>query len=275
MEIVGACFCGKNTTSIIQPLDHGRVLATKRLCRKWFLEEVMFVLEDKTEESEHTRGQRTLQNLRNYTIKSEIFNFAATWKAVKRQTLESGWKHLLNNIDANLQFTACEVSDSHRTIWNVGEKKVTEDAILQWLEEDESDPGYQVMTEREIAEEVLAHDKTNEERDDEEEEEEWPPICKIKKCELRSHLEDLITFIDSSCDLEVQSYYSHSRAFREIIIRKHQTSKTQRTSDAFFKPISQPKPLSPRRSTSSANGVNLFPGLTINMEEEESESSSE
>jgi hypothetical protein len=40
-------------------------------------------------------------------------------------------------------------------------------------------------------------------------------------------------------------------------------------------PISRPKPLSPQPSTSSANGVNLSPGLPINMEEEQSNSSSE
>jgi hypothetical protein len=65
---------------------------------------------------------------------------------------------------------------------------------LQWLEEDEGDPEYQVMTEREIAEEVMAHDKTDGESDDDEEE--GPPICKIKLSELRFRLNDLITLID-------------------------------------------------------------------------------
>jgi hypothetical protein len=45
-------------------------------------------------------------------------------------------KKLLNNMDANLQFEDCEISDFQRIIWNSGEKDVTEDAILQWLEDD-------------------------------------------------------------------------------------------------------------------------------------------
>jgi hypothetical protein len=91
----------------------------------------MVVLEDETDESEDTRGQRTLQNLRNYTLKSEIFNIAAASKAVKSQTLKNGWKQLSNNMDADLQFEGCEVSDFHRTIWNADRTEVTEDAILQ------------------------------------------------------------------------------------------------------------------------------------------------
>jgi hypothetical protein len=39
-----------------------------------------------------TREQRTLQNMRNYTPKSEISSFAGSSKAVKSQTLKFGWK---------------------------------------------------------------------------------------------------------------------------------------------------------------------------------------
>jgi hypothetical protein len=37
---------------------------------------------------------------------------------------------------------------------------------LWWLDEDESDPGYHMMTERGIAEEVMACDKMVKESDD-------------------------------------------------------------------------------------------------------------
>jgi hypothetical protein len=62
----------------------------------------------------------------------------------------------------------------------------------------------------------MARDKTKEESDNDEEE--GPPTCKIKLSELRSHLDYLITFINSSSDPEVQPYHSHFRASRKIII---------------------------------------------------------
>jgi predicted kinase len=43
----------------------------------------MVVLKDKTEENEDTRRQRMLQNLRNYTLKLTIFNFAAACETLK------------------------------------------------------------------------------------------------------------------------------------------------------------------------------------------------
>jgi hypothetical protein len=55
-------------------------------------------------------------------------------------------------------------------------------------------------------------------------EEEGLSICKIKLSELRTHLDDLITFMDSSSDHEVEPYDSHFRAFRDIIIRNFQNT---------------------------------------------------
>jgi hypothetical protein len=98
---------------------------------------------------------------------------------------------------------------------------------------------------------------------------------RIKLFELRYHIESLITFINSLSDPEVQPNYSHFQTFREIIISKHQTSRTQQKWDAIFMRISRPKPVSLQPSISSANGANLSPGLTINMEEEQSYLSSE
>jgi hypothetical protein len=72
-----------------------------------------------------------------------------------------------------------------------GEKEVTEDAISQWLEENEGDPGYQVRTKRDTAEELKSRDETDEESDDDVEEER--PVCKIKLSELRYYIDDLIT----------------------------------------------------------------------------------
>lgn len=93
---------------------------------------------------------------------------------------------------------------------------------MQWLEED-SDHGYQMMTE--IAEEVMVCDKTDEKSNDDKEE--GRPICKIRLSELRLPHDDFINCINSSSNSEVQPYYSHYGAFRQIIIHKHQTSKMQ------------------------------------------------
>jgi uncharacterized protein YggL (DUF469 family) len=38
-------------------------------------------------------------------------------------------------MNADLEFKGCEVRDFHGTVRKADEKEVTEDAVLQWLEE--------------------------------------------------------------------------------------------------------------------------------------------
>lgn len=240
-------FLPKNT-SLIQPMDQGIILATKRIYRKKFLEEVMVILMDKDNE-EDTRGQRTLQNLKSYSLKSAIFNFAAAWKEVKMQTLENGWKNLLDDEDAELDLEGLEVTDYCRTIQNIGVEEAAEEDVLQWLEEDEGDPGYHIMTESEIADEVMTLEDEDGSGDNEEEE---TAVPKTKLSVIRSHLDDIITFMDNSSDIEIQLYYTHFRNFRELIIKKQQTSKVQSKLDGFFKAGS------PKTSASTSN-INVTP----------------
>lgn len=245
-------FLPKNTTSLIQPMDQGIILATKRIYRRKFLDEVMVVLQNE-DNAEDTRGQRTLQNLKCYNLKSTIFNFAAAWKEVKEQTLKNGWKNLFDGQDADIDLEGLEVSDFCRTIHNNIGGEVAEEDILEWLEVDEGDPGYNIMTESEIADEVM--NQKNEDGSEDSEEEETT-LRKIKLSVVRSHLDDLITFIDYSSDNEIQLYYTHFRNFRELIIKKQRTSKVQTKLDSFFK-VGLPKvsaPISNSNVTSVSEG---------------------
>jgi hypothetical protein len=87
------------------------------------------------------------------------------------------------------------------------------------------------MTEREIAEEVMAHDKMDKESNDEKE---------LAKSHLLILKFDCITLT--------------SKLSKRLLFV---STKTQLKLDAFFKVISWPKPVSPQPNTSSANGVNL------------------
>jgi hypothetical protein len=60
---------------------------------------------------ENTRRVRTLQNLREYSIKSIIFNSAAAWKEMKTTTLPNGWTKLLQDTEPENNFKGFETSD--------------------------------------------------------------------------------------------------------------------------------------------------------------------
>ena len=79
---------------------------------------------------------------------------------------------------------------------------------------------------------VLAGDDGDDSSDDDNEDETLPPKPKLSL--VRECLDNIISYIDLSPESEMQQYYQHFRAFREIIIRKqHQPGKQQNR----FKPV--------------------------------------
>jgi hypothetical protein len=104
-----------------------------------------------------------LQNLRRYSIKSAILNFAAAWKEMKTMTLANGWTKLLQEPEND--FRGLETSDFHAIIKRVGDD-VSESDVEQWLDNNDGDPGYQILSQDKTAESVLQGDDNVDEEDD-------------------------------------------------------------------------------------------------------------
>ena len=87
-------------------------------------------------------------------------------KAVKTTTLANAWKNLLYAAqDVAYDIEGLEPKDFHHVLARAGEE-VSLDDIREWLEETEDDPGHHVMTDEEIAENVLKGDTIEEEEED-------------------------------------------------------------------------------------------------------------
>ncbi|KAF2353176.1 DDE superfamily endonuclease domain [Trinorchestia longiramus] len=227
-------FLPPHVTSLIQPMDQGVILSCKRLYQRRYLDKVLVVLEDEEDVTDDTRGKKTIDNIKNYNIKSAIFNVAAAWNAVKITTLGNAWKKLLYDAEVEYDFEGFEARDFHRILRRAGEGKVSKDDVRTWLDDTESDPGFQVMTEEEIAHDVLAGDNRDDSSDEGEDDEPLP--TKPKLSVVRESLDNLISYIDLSPESEIQQYYPHFRTFREIIIHKQHQSGKQLKLNSFFKP---------------------------------------
>ncbi|KAG7158270.1 Tigger transposable element-derived protein 7-like 37 [Homarus americanus] len=194
--------------------------------------------EEEEDLTEDTRGQRTVNNVKNYNLKSAILNLAASWKALKTTTLANAWKKLLYNVEVEYDFEGFEARDFHRILKRAGENDVTEDDIRNWLEDTEGDPGYQVLTEEEIADEILVGDS----RDSEDEEDDEPLPKKPKLSVIRESTDNVTSYIELSAETDdVQHYYQYFRAFRELIIQRQHYQGKQLKLDSFFKPV-RPNP---------------------------------
>ena len=104
-------FLPPSTTSITQPMDLGVIASCKRFYQQKYLDEVFEVIE----EEDDTRGQRTLKNIKTYSIKSAMYNFASAWKDVKMTTLSKSSKKLMFDENPDHDFAGFEPNDFHQT----------------------------------------------------------------------------------------------------------------------------------------------------------------
>lgn len=116
-----------NTTSLIQPMDQGVICATKRLYTKKMLNEVLVVLplSEDIELCMDNRAKKNLENLKNYTVKRAIYNWAKVWSEVRESTLKNSWKKLLTSTVRNEEYEEMDfegfIDEIHGMFRNAGE----------------------------------------------------------------------------------------------------------------------------------------------------------
>ncbi|KAK3891446.1 hypothetical protein Pcinc_004667 [Petrolisthes cinctipes] len=222
-------FLPPNTTSLIQPMDQGIIVAFKRLYRRRFLEEVMVVVD----EEDRNVGQLTLQNLKSYNLRSVIYNISRAWNDVSSSTLANGWNRLLHRTEPVVDFEGFAADDFHRQFVEAGENTTVDD-INDWLECDEGDPGQQVLTEEQIAAEVLNPDEGNDSEDDDDDSLPSRPTTS----EARKAADVLLDYFEHPISsTHMQSYGPMLREVRDALIKaQSQWSKKQTKIETFFKP---------------------------------------
>lgn len=93
-----------------------------------------------------------------------------------------------------------------------------------------------ILTDEDIACDVLASITTGENSTDEEEEEQ--PLSKSKLSNAREALDVFMGIIDSTSEPELQPFYRHFKTAREIIVRKQHQKFSQKKIEHFFKRVS-------------------------------------
>jgi hypothetical protein len=88
------------------------------------------------------------------------------------------------------------------------------DDVEAWLEADEDDPGFQILTEAEIVASVSEEAESSE---DEEEEVGDTTQSTIKASEVKDHLNFVIQYVEQSANENVFAYYEHLRHLRQLL----------------------------------------------------------
>ena len=168
------------------------------------------------------RGERTLANIKNYNIRSAIYNFAAAWQDLKVPVLSNSWKRLIADEDTEVNFEGCQAEDFLRMLQRGGEVSTSIEDVTDWLDELDLDPGYEVLSEADIVTSVVAG-----EEEESSDEEETMKVPKVKLSTLRTYVDALIDYSSYSQLPEMAHHYGNLRMIRELIIKEQHMGGSQ------------------------------------------------
>ncbi|XP_069160447.1 tigger transposable element-derived protein 7-like [Procambarus clarkii] len=239
-----------NTTSLIQPMDQGVILAAKRMYQTAMLEDVLVVLPSEEDEltGKDTRAQRTLENLKKYTIREAIFHWARLWNKVKETTLTNSWKKLLTErprceaavSDSEFEGFENEANDFEgfeetiRTMLLQAGQGVQVNDINEWLEND-YDPGYELLTEEQIAQSVLGNDSDDSDDSDDDSDDVGEALPRGVGYQKRlEQVEELIEYSIKSKHEVIGNFYVHLTALKQCLKTLARENQIQTKIDKFM-----------------------------------------
>ncbi|CAL1544491.1 unnamed protein product [Lymnaea stagnalis] len=164
-----------SVASVLQPMDQGIIETFKRLYRKHLLCQLLLLQDDSETEMVWTFYEKI-------NLKDCCYMLVDAWSSLERRTLTGAWNKILKlphkdlaneNIDVEIK----EIIDLLEST-NICKGCDTED-VKEWLNCDISDPGFHILTDEEIIEDI----KYSDDEDTEAEREE------IDKCSVPSHAE--------------------------------------------------------------------------------------
>ncbi|KAF2345495.1 DDE superfamily endonuclease domain [Trinorchestia longiramus] len=131
------------TSSNYRPMDQGIIASCKRLYRKYQLDDCL-VFSKPSACSNY--GIDASANVRNYTIKDAIHNWALAWKEVTASALQNAWAKLLQKPEAQNPPDDLNPSVYHRLLHAAGDTDVSLQNVEDWLKIDEMELGYDEKT---------------------------------------------------------------------------------------------------------------------------------
>ncbi|XP_054734703.1 jerky protein homolog-like [Anastrepha obliqua] len=147
-------FLPPNSTAVLQPMDQSVIETLKRRYRKKFIQDL--VSQENIDLADYWK---------NYNIKNAIDNVADSWSELSSTTLEKCWNKLWrntespsNNSDDVSQADVVTSTSSALPLEN-------SETINEWLNCDENDCGYELLTDEQIINEVNDEEENNDDYD--------------------------------------------------------------------------------------------------------------
>lgn len=144
-------FLPPNVTATLQPMDQGLIEKIKRIYRKQLLRRLL--LAEKDEES-------VVQFITKLNVKDSIYMLADAWETLTKSNLQRAWRKLWPDEESRIEENAnenedCVVNEVTEICSTIpGFEQCDENDASEWLAVDDNDPGYQILSDQEIADMV-------------------------------------------------------------------------------------------------------------------------
>ncbi|UYV69094.1 hypothetical protein LAZ67_6002408 [Cordylochernes scorpioides] len=205
-------FLPPNTTSVLQPMDQGFIVAFKRLYKRRQLESCL------------------------YDIKKAIFNFGNSWDELKSSTIRNGWKILLehkHNSDLETAGDALQLSEDEsdedeqeirrlEQLFQRARIEVSQESINEWIDIDLDDPGHNVLSNDDIVEAVLSEKMEISSSDDSYSTSEDSLEPDVPRCEALKSLDVALKYLEKRTEPEMLASYNTINSLRTMLMREEE-----------------------------------------------------
>lgn len=228
---ITCCFLPANTTSLIQPMDQSVIVAMKRRYRKKFIQRL--VAEDDTSLIDYWKA---------YNIKDVVVNVSDAWADVTTQTLQNAWNKLWPQTTDSNSDEIVAVTNGILAESNAAFSLECENDIVEWLNCDDSEVGYQLLTDEEILE--IANEEENDtETDNDYDGGDTIDDATVEKTDLRKEAKEAVFHMEKFIDWHEKQEDSTQtdsmilRRLRNSAFTKSETTRKQSKVTEFFQKL--------------------------------------
>ena len=140
-------------------------------------------------------GQSVIECIKSINIKDVVYMSAAAWDDIPALTLTRSWNKLLASDKATESDQQPEDADAHKQSVEALAKELdhnlSDEDIINWMKEDSSDPGYQLLTDKEIIQQVV-NPSAEEDTDMDDDEDQDEPTKTISSGQVADMLEQCL-----------------------------------------------------------------------------------